>query len=233
MVDLEPLGENLSSRLMGEILQALHFLPSVTLKESDSWRECGEYAERAGLTGIEVLLRSSYAEKGVRQLKESFPQLKVGLGTVLSVGDFERAQNCGADFVVSPGMLPVLLEKARSASFAYLPGVMTPSEIMTVSAMGFWNAKLFPAAYLHEAFIKAIEGPFPHMRYCASGGVTAENWPAYALCASVLTISGTWILPNKSLESTLAQSFVSKLMENHMKFVSLRQSLATDSALKA
>ncbi|MBC7531743.1 MAG: bifunctional 4-hydroxy-2-oxoglutarate aldolase/2-dehydro-3-deoxy-phosphogluconate aldolase [Oligoflexus sp.] len=217
--------ENISSQRMGQVLSASPFIPSVTLKQADSWKRIGEFAERAGLSAVEVLLRTPHAEKGVFQLKENFPSLKVGLGTVLTLGDFQKAIDCGADFVVSPGQLPELLEKARSTSLAYLPGVMTPSEIMLVSSYGFWNAKLFPAGYLAEPFIKGMEGPYPHMKYCVAGGVSEENWSFFAQCLSVRSISGTWILPQETLNESEAQQFVEKLEEKHFQFAKFRNLL--------
>lgn len=217
--------ENLSSQRMGQFLRAIPFLPSVTLKHADSWKRIGEFADRAGLSGVEVLLRTPHAEQGVFQLKEHFPSLSVGLGTVLTLGDFQKAIDCKADFVVSPGTLPELLEKARQTSLAYLPGVMTPSEIMFVSSYGFWNAKLFPAGYLAEPYIKGLEGPYPHMKYCVAGGVSEENWAFFAQCLSVRSISGTWILPQETVPEAEALKFIEKLEEKHFQFAKFRSLL--------
>jgi 2-dehydro-3-deoxyphosphogluconate aldolase/(4S)-4-hydroxy-2-oxoglutarate aldolase len=211
-------GENSSSQAMGKVLGALPFLASVTLKTADSWSRVGAFAERAGLLGLEILLRTPHAEKGVAMLKEHYPELRVGLGTVLTLDDFKRAEDVRADFVVSPGTLPELLERARTSGMAYLPGVMTPSEVMLLSREGFWNAKLFPAGYLIETYVKALEGPYPHMKYCVSGGISEDNWSFYAQSPSVRSISGTWIIPNEHLNDAEAESFIHRLEEKHFQF---------------
>ncbi|RYF44337.1 MAG: hypothetical protein EOO38_18130 [Cytophagaceae bacterium] len=219
------MNENVSSQLMGQILKASPFLPSVTLKTADSWRFVGEFAERAGLQCVEVLLRTAHAERGVFQLRENFPQLKVGLGTVLTLEDYQKAIDCAADFAVSPGSIPAILERAQSTKLAYIPGVMTPSEVMQAHAYGFWNTKLFPAGYLGETYIKSLEGPYPQMKYCVAGAVSEENWPAFAQFASVRSISGTWIVPPDPLSEAADHDFIAKLEDRHMQFAKIKSAM--------
>ena len=210
--------ENFSSFKMGAILKKTPFLPSVSLKSEDSWRFIGEFARQASLASVEILLRTPHAEKGVTALRESFPDLKVGLGTVLTLDEFKRAEDAGADFVVSPGMTSELLARAEEMEIAYLPGVMTPSEIQLLSARGFWNAKLFPAGYLGEAYLKTLEGPYPHMRFCVAGAVSEDNWNFFAQCMQVRTISGTWIVPQDPIDDKQISQWIEKLETRHFQF---------------
>jgi 2-dehydro-3-deoxyphosphogluconate aldolase/(4S)-4-hydroxy-2-oxoglutarate aldolase len=210
--------ENASSHLMGSILKRSPFLPSVSLKNESSWQSIGEFATKASLASIEVLLRTPHAEKGVFQMKERYPDLKVGLGTVLSLDEFKRAEDCGADFVVSPGMTDELLDRAEEMEIAYLPGVMTPSEIQRLSARNFWNAKLFPAGYLGEAYLKSLEGPYPHMRFCVAGAISEETWSFFAQCVQVRSISGTWIMPQDALDEEQSRDWIEKLETRHFQF---------------
>ncbi|RZA11647.1 MAG: bifunctional 4-hydroxy-2-oxoglutarate aldolase/2-dehydro-3-deoxy-phosphogluconate aldolase [Proteobacteria bacterium] len=210
--------ENTSSHLMGSILKRSPFLPSVSLKTENSWQAIGEFATKASLMAVEVLLRTPHAEKGIFQLKEKFPDLKVGLGTVLSLDEFKRAEDCGADFVVSPGMTKELLDRAEEMEVAYLPGVMTPSEIQLLSSRGFWNAKLFPAGFLGEAYLKTLEGPYPHMRFCVAGAISEDTWSFFAQCVQVRSISGTWIMPQDALDETQTRAWIEKLETRHFQF---------------
>lgn len=210
--------ENTSSYKMGSILKKSPFLPSVSLKTEDSWRHIGEFAAKASLGSVEVLLRTPHAEKGVFRLKENFPDLKVGLGTVLTLDEFKRAEDCGADFVVSPGMTMELLNRAEELEIPYLAGVMTPSEIQLLSARGFWNAKLFPAGYLGEAYLKTLEGPYPHMRFCVAGAISEETWTFFAQCMQVRSISGTWIMPQDAVDEKQAREWIEKLETRHFQF---------------
>lgn len=210
--------ENTASYKMGSILKATPFMPSLTLKTEESWRSAGEFAKKASLASIEILLRSPHALKGITLLKEHYPLLKVGLGTVLTVEDFKRAEDAGADFCVSPGMTPELLDRSEELEFAYLPGVMTPAEIQGLSARGFWNAKLFPAGYLGEAYLKTLEGPFPHMRFCVAGAISEDTWSFFAQCMQVRSISGTWIMPSDALDETRTREWIEKLEARQFQF---------------
>ncbi len=211
-----------ASLRMGRILSASPFLPSVTLKEAESFEPIGDFAQACGLKSVEILLRSPHALAGVEKLKKRVPSLTVGVGTVLAVADFHRAVDAGADFIVSPGMTPELLEAASRQTIGYLPGVMTPSEIMFIQARGFRNAKLFPVSLTGEGFLKAIAGPFPDMRYCVSGGATAENWETFAKLPHVVNVSGTWIIPEVPLEATAKDVAVASLKDKHVRFARCR-----------
>lgn len=210
--------ENASSYKMGNILKKSPFLPSVSLKNEDSWKFIGEFASKSSLGAVEILLRTPHAEKGVSLIKEHFPDLNVGLGTVLSLDEFKRAEDCGADFVVSPGMTTELLDRAEELEIPYLAGVMTPSEIQTLSARGFWNAKLFPAGYLGEAYLKTLEGPYPHMRFCVAGALSEETWTFFAQCMQVRTVSGTWIMPQERIDEKQVDEWIEKLASRHFQF---------------
>lgn len=184
--------ENASSRNMLRLLSKASCLPSVRLDYPDSWEEVGLMAVGRGYPLVEILLRSEYAESGVRKLRENFPQLQVGVGTVLSHDELRRVEDWGADFAVSPGSLPSLLKKAAAREFPYLPGVATPSDIMRAAEFGFHTLKIFPAAALGVAYIRSLEGPFPWMRAVVSGGIDATNAAQFAELRSVLAVSGSF-----------------------------------------
>ncbi len=214
--------ENSSSHAMGHILKSAPFIPSVTLKTENSWQTIGKYAEKAALTSVEILLRSPYAESGLRALKKEFPNLKVGMGTVLSSDEWSRAEDAGADFIVSPGMTPELLNRAEESGLAYLPGVMTPAEIQVLSARGFWNGKLFPAGYLGEAYLKTLEGPFAHMRFCVAGAISEDSWNFFAQCKLVRSISGTWVMPDGELGEEQLQMWLTKIESRLYQFLKIQ-----------
>ncbi len=112
----------------------------------------------------------------------------IGAGSVTSVEAFERTVNCGASFVVSPGLDVELIDHANDRRVPYLPGVATPSEIQLARSRGVLDQKLFPSRELGgTAFVKAMTGPFPDVQLVPSGGVSIADIDSY-LAAGALGV---------------------------------------------
>lgn len=103
----------------------------------------------------------------------------VGAGTVVSAAHVEMAANAGAVYTVAPGFDAAVAELSHSASMPHLPGVATPTEVQRAQDAGFQWVKVFPAEVLGPRWFAAISGPFPRVRYMATGGVAIEDAPAY------------------------------------------------------
>lgn len=103
----------------------------------------------------------------------------VGAGTVISAAQVEMAADAGAVYTVAPGFDASVAELSRSANMPHLPGVATPTEVQHVQSAGFQWVKVFPADVLGPKWFAAISGPFPRVRYMATGGVAIEDAPVY------------------------------------------------------
>lgn len=99
----------------------------------------------------------------------------VGAGTVYTVADAQRAQSCGASFLVAPGLDEDTARFAAERGVPYLPGVTTPTDVQNAKRLGIHTVKLFPAAVMGAAWLSALRGPFPEMDFVAVGGVSPGN----------------------------------------------------------
>lgn len=99
----------------------------------------------------------------------------VGAGTVVTAADVSNAKRAGAAFTVSPGFDPEIVTHSLDAGMAPLPGVASASEIQQALTMGLTWVKAFPAGVLGTAWFDAMRGPFPHVRFVATGGIDASN----------------------------------------------------------
>jgi 2-dehydro-3-deoxyphosphogluconate aldolase/(4S)-4-hydroxy-2-oxoglutarate aldolase len=89
-----------------------------------------------------------------------------------------------------------VVRKARELALAVLPGVMTPSEIMTAQAAGLSCLKLFPAELAGGVnFLKAVAGPMAGIKFCPTGGIHPGNASEYLALPNVACIGGSWIAP--------------------------------------
>lgn len=147
-----------------------------------------------GYEVFEVTLRTEYGLEAIRLIKEAFPELKVGAGTVLNSQQLEASIKAGADFGVAPGLNKELVEEAEKLGFDFIPGVATPTEIDAALALGLKLVKLFPAANLGGPdYIKAITGPYPDIKLMPTGGVKEANYKDYLALENVYCVGGSWM----------------------------------------
>jgi 2-dehydro-3-deoxyphosphogluconate aldolase/(4S)-4-hydroxy-2-oxoglutarate aldolase len=133
----------------------------------------------SGIRVIEYTNRGRQALKNFRSLKKTagkiFPDLTLGLGTVMDPKTATRALDWGADFLVSPGYTKELARLAEEKKLLWIPGCMTPSELMQVQESGLGLVKLFPANLLGPGFVHAVREVFPDLLFMPTGGVDGGN----------------------------------------------------------
>lgn len=100
---------------------------------------------------------------------------RVGAGTVITADQVSRASAAGAAFTVAPGFDPEILAASRAAGMPHLPGVATPSDVQQAVKAGCFWLKAFPASSLGPRWIRELHGPFPDVRFVATGGIDAGN----------------------------------------------------------
>ena len=124
------------------------------------------------------------------------PGAVVGIGTVLTPADLDRAVAIGARFALSPGATPALLDAASNAPIPFLPGIATASELMEATSRGFSTVKFFPAtAGGGIPALRALAGPFPSARFCPTGGISAANAAEWLALPNVTAVGGSWLTP--------------------------------------
>lgn len=115
--------------------------------------------------------------------------LHLGAGTVLWPEQAELVQAAGGEYAVSPNTDPTVIARAKALGLVSIPGALTPTEVAKALAAGADFVKLFPADLFGPAYVKALAAPFPEARFCAAGGVTTENLPAFfeagCACAAI------------------------------------------------
>ena len=155
-----------------------------------------------GLRAIEVTLRTPAALAAIAEIARSVPGAHVGAGTIVDPAQIQAAVDAGARFLVSPGTSPALAAAAAQAPIPFLPGVATPSEAMTLRALGFRAMKLFPAEAVGGAkLLASLYAPLPDIVFCPTGGIDAAKAAIYLALPNVLCVGGSWMLPTAALEA--------------------------------
>jgi 2-dehydro-3-deoxyphosphogluconate aldolase / (4S)-4-hydroxy-2-oxoglutarate aldolase len=153
-----------------------------------------------GLRVIEVTFRTEAAAAAIAAIASELPQVTVGAGTLLRAADVAAAVRAGAKFLVSPGMTPQLAGAALATELPYLPGVATPSEIMTARALGICVMKLFPAEALGGvALVRALAPVFHGIAFCPTGGIDERSAADYLALPNVPMVGGSWMAPRDAI----------------------------------
>jgi 2-dehydro-3-deoxyphosphogluconate aldolase / (4S)-4-hydroxy-2-oxoglutarate aldolase len=107
-------------------------------------------------------------------------KIPIGVGTVWDPGAVGEAKKAGADFVVTPVVLPEVAEACRKEDILCVLGALTPTEIYHARLAGANLVKVFPVGPVGGPdYIRALQGPMGGVPLWASGGVEIDHIPAY------------------------------------------------------
>jgi len=136
-----------------------------------------EALAEAGLTVAEITMTVPGAIGAIASVTKRFGgKVLVGAGTVTDAETVTRAVDAGAEFIVSPCLVPEVIDAARRADVAMLPGALTPTEVLDAHRQGGDMVKIFPAQSVGGAsYLRALRGPFPDIPLVPTGGVTLDN----------------------------------------------------------
>ena len=133
-----------------------------------------------GLRNLEVTMNTPGAAEVIRLTCELVgKQGNVGAGTVTTLEELELALSAGASFIVTPAVLPEVIQACVQRQVPVMPGAMTPTEVLMAWRLGAKLVKIFPADQLGPAHLKALKAPFPQIPLMPTGGVTVETLPEF------------------------------------------------------
>lgn len=136
-----------------------------------------ERAWAAGVTAVELPIQQSADVEALEAVAAAARErgLSVGAGTVIRVEQVEIAKRAGATYTVSPGTDGEVIRASLDAGLPVLPGVATAGEIQHCLKLGLGWLKAFPASALGPGWFKAMLGPFPAVKFVATGGVSVDD----------------------------------------------------------
>jgi 2-dehydro-3-deoxyphosphogluconate aldolase/(4S)-4-hydroxy-2-oxoglutarate aldolase len=183
-----------------QVMQDAPVIPVIVLNDVVHAVPMARALVAGGIRMLEVTLRTSQALACIEAIAKEVPEAIVGAGTVRNAADAKAAANAGAKFAVSPGYTPSVGQACRDVGLSLLPGVATGSEIMMAQEDGYTELKFFPAMQAGgSAMLKAWGGPFFDVRFCPTGGVTAQNASEFLSLPNVACVGGSWLVPAEAL----------------------------------
>jgi 2-dehydro-3-deoxyphosphogluconate aldolase/(4S)-4-hydroxy-2-oxoglutarate aldolase len=188
------------TRKLADLLRSGLIIPVITLERVEDAVPLARALVAGGLRLLEITLRTPAAADSAAAIIQEVPEAIVGIGTVLTPKDLERAQALGARYALSPGATPDLLDAASTSEMPFIPGIATASELMAALAHGFQTVKFFPAVAAGGIpALKALAGPFPQARFCPTGGIDEKNARDWLALPNVIVVGGSWLTPAEDL----------------------------------
>ncbi len=158
----------------------------------------------SGIRVIEYTNRGKQALKNFRSIKKEtykqFPDLILGLGTVMDPKTAGKGIQNGADFLVSPGYTRDLSKFADDENMLWIPGCITPTELFLAQDDGLPLVKIFPANIVGPGFIKSVKEVFPDLLYMPTGGVNNENMESWFKAGASVVGMGSSLISNEMVE---------------------------------
>ncbi|MFC4768060.1 bifunctional 4-hydroxy-2-oxoglutarate aldolase/2-dehydro-3-deoxy-phosphogluconate aldolase [Effusibacillus consociatus] len=168
----------------------------------EAMEQVAESLVAGGVTSLEVTIDSQSAFAVIRKLSARLKnRAVVGAGTVIDGESARLAIESGADFLFSPSLHQDVIRTALRYGKIAVPGVMTPTEMITAIEWGADLVKIFPAEGLGVQYIKDIKAPFPHVPVIPTGGVNLENVASFIEAGVAAVGIGGNLVDRRAIES--------------------------------
>ncbi len=178
-----------------EKIQKTGIIPVVVLNDAKDAEPLAKALIDGGLPCAEVTFRTDAAEESIRIMKEKFPEMLVGAGTVLTTDQVDRAVAAGAEFIVSPGLNPRIVKYCVEKNIPITPGCANASDIEQAIENGLEVVKFFPAEPAGGLkMIKALAAPYVGVKFMPTGGINATNVKDYLAYDRILACGGSWMV---------------------------------------
>jgi 2-dehydro-3-deoxyphosphogluconate aldolase/(4S)-4-hydroxy-2-oxoglutarate aldolase len=178
-----------------------YLIPVVVIDDAGKAGGAAKALMAGGVGIMEITLRTDAGLAAIEQAVRACPDMLVGGGTVLSLEKCREAVSRGAAFIVAPGYDPEIVEYCLKNNVAVFPGCVTPTEITTAIKAGIEIVKFFPAnVYGGVKAIKALSGPFPHVKFVPTGGIDLSNLADFVI-PQVAAIGGGWLCDRKAVNA--------------------------------
>jgi 2-dehydro-3-deoxyphosphogluconate aldolase/(4S)-4-hydroxy-2-oxoglutarate aldolase len=185
-----------------ERVREIGIIPVVSLPKLEHALPLAESLLEAGLPCAEITFRTAAAAEAIEKIAQHYPELLLGAGTVLTTEQAQRALDCGAQFIVSPGTNPATVEFCLAQGATIFPGVCTPTEVEMALSKGVDVLKFFPAEPAGGAnFLKAICAPYRQVRFIPTGGIDTKNIAQYLALPQVVACGGSWMVKPELFEA--------------------------------
>lgn len=184
-----------------EKIQQIGIVPVIKLEDAKDAAPLAKALCKGGLPCAEVTFRTDAAVESIKNMKSECPEMLVGAGTVLTTEQVDEAVQAGAEFIVSPGLNPDVVQYCTEKGIFILPGCTNPSDIEQAIKYGLRVVKFFPAeAAGGIKTVKAMAAPYHQIKFMPTGGINPANVNEYLNFDRIIACGGTWMVPTNLIQ---------------------------------
>jgi 2-dehydro-3-deoxyphosphogluconate aldolase/(4S)-4-hydroxy-2-oxoglutarate aldolase len=185
-----------------EKIGELGIVPVVKIVKAEDALPLGRALMDGDLPIAEITFRTSAAEESIRILNRELPQLLVGAGTVLTIEQVKKAVSAGAQFIVSPGFNPKVVDYCIENSIPVTPGINNPTQIEMALERELEVVKFFPAeASGGLPLLESMSAPYTGIKFIPTGGINLNNLSSYLSYNKVHACGGSWMVKDSLISS--------------------------------
>lgn len=186
-----------------KIISEIGVVPVIKLNNPE--RDAAPLAKalcEGGLPVAEVTFRAAGADKAIKIMTETCPDMLVGAGTVMTTEQVDKAKAAGAKFVVTPGLDVEIVKYCQEVGMPIYPGCTTPTDYHAAFKLGLEVLKFFPAEQSGGlAKIKAMAAPFPMFKVMPTGGISLKNLNEYISCPVICACGGSYMVTAELIDN--------------------------------
>ncbi|MFI3260970.1 MAG: bifunctional 4-hydroxy-2-oxoglutarate aldolase/2-dehydro-3-deoxy-phosphogluconate aldolase [bacterium] len=177
-------------------------VPVVSIEKIDDALHITKALLDGGISCIEVTLRTDDAIDAIKMIKNHYPAMTVGAGTIINIEQIDLAIDAGADFLVSPGLNVNVVKYAQEKNIIIYPGCTNSSDIELAISLGVTDLKFFPAESSGGInMIKSLCAPYDMIRFMPTGGITNDNINEYLKFDKVIACGGSFLINEEILRN--------------------------------
>lgn len=186
---------------MNKILEKIYkigIVPVVKIENVEDSVPLAKALCEGGIPCAEVTFRTDACGEAIKRMKKAYPNMLIGAGTVLTKKQVDEAIQSGAEFIVSPGLNPEIVEYCISKNILITPGCSNPSDVEQAIKYNLDVVKFFPAESSGGIkMIKAMSAPYKNIKFMPTGGINEQNLREYLDNEKVIACGGTWMIPDE------------------------------------
>lgn len=187
---------------LAEKFRQFKIIPVIAIDQVEDILPLADILWRNKLPVVEITFRSAAAVDAIALVRKRYPTMFIAAGTVLTKEQVIAAKNAGADCIVTPGFNPNIVQYCQILDFPIIPGVNNPMAIEAALEYGIHFVKFFPAeASGGVKMIKALLGPYPHLKIMPTGGVGLGNITDYISVSNIVACGGSWFVDRVLIQS--------------------------------